>query len=66
MANRRSISFARMSISDPLQAGQAGWHGFSLFLTFTSAVFPLGVFSCWDFMEETLIIEEFRIYLSIA
>jgi len=43
-------SFARMSISDPPQAGQAGWHGFSLFVTFTSTVFPLGLFSCWNFM----------------
>lgn len=39
-----------MSISDPPQAGQAGWHGFSLFLTFASTVFPLGFCSCWDFM----------------
>jgi len=43
-------NFARMSINDPPQAGQARWHGFSLFLIFVSAAFPLGLISCWDFM----------------
>ena len=47
-----------MSISDPPQAGQAGWHGFSLFLTFASTVFPLGLFSCWDFMGLDLYIDD--------
>jgi hypothetical protein len=46
-------SFARMSISDPPQTGQAGWHGFSLFLTFASVVFPLGLLPCWAFMGWT-------------
>jgi hypothetical protein len=39
-----------MSISDPPQAGQAGWHGFPLHLTFASTVFPLRLFSYWDIM----------------
>ena len=42
--------FARISISDPPQAGQAGWHCFSLFFIFVSEMIPLRSFSCWNFM----------------
>jgi hypothetical protein len=43
-----------MSISDPPQAGQAGWHGGSLFLIFASIVFPVALLSSANFMGSDL------------
>ena len=37
-------------MSDPPQAGQAGWHCFSLFFTFVFEMVPIRSFSFWNFM----------------
>ena len=51
-------SFARISNSDPPQAGQAGWHCFSPFFTFVSAMISLRSFSCWIFMGLALYFDD--------